>query len=227
MKIVEQSHEVLSLPEGLLQMIERAGRTCYKSEDKITDDSAGKFVKMLIDRGHHAMIEFGSIIVKFITNRGVTHEMVRHRLCSFAQESTRYVNYGGDDIEFIRPVWIDEDLLEQIGRQINQPFTVSEEDGIVLRTPLIGVEAWTNACMESEQYYRQLLDIGWRPEQAREVLPNSLKTEIVVQGNVREWRHIFNLRCSDKAHPQMRELMRPLLADLQKRLPIIFDDIEY
>lgn len=95
MKIIEQSYEILSVPEGLLQTLERAGRTCYKSEDKITSDSAEKFVKMLIARGHHAMIEFGSIIVKFITNRGVTHELVRHRLCSFAQESTRYVNYGG------------------------------------------------------------------------------------------------------------------------------------
>lgn len=227
MKIIEQGYEILSLPENLLQTIERAGRTCYKSEDKITEDSAGKFVKMLIDRGHHAMIEFGNIIVKFITNRGVTHELVRHRLCSFAQESTRYVNYGSDDIRFIRPVWLDDDLFDQVGWQTTKLFSIPEDSGVALRLPLIGLEIWMNACIAAEDYYKQLLDVGWRPEQAREVLPNSLKTEIVVQGNVREWRHIFSLRCSDKAHPQMRELMRPLLAELQEKLPVIFDDIEY
>lgn len=206
MKVIEQSYEILSLPENLLQTIERAGRTCYKSEDKITDTSAGKFVKMLIDRGHHAMIEFGNIIVKFITNRGVTHELVRHRLCSFAQESTRYVNYGGDDIEFIVPVWIEDDgeLLSQNAHYV-----------------------WLRAITKVEEEYKLLLKYGWRPEQAREVLPNSLKTEIVVMGNTREWRHIFNLRCSNKAHPQMSALMRPLLDDLKEKLPVIFDDIEY
>ena len=104
MKIIEQYHEILSLPENNLQMLEKAGRTCYKSEDKITQDSAEKFVDMLVRKGHHAMIEFGDIIVKFVTNRGVTHELVRHRHCSFAQESTRYVKYEGE-MEFIKPVW--------------------------------------------------------------------------------------------------------------------------
>ncbi len=214
MKVVKQGYKILSLPVNLLETIEDAGRTCYKSEDHITKDSAGKFVQMLIDRGHHAMIEFGSIIIKFVTNRGVTHEMVRHRLCSFAQESTRYVNYGGDSIEFICPVWMDEEVW--VGNDFTKYLTHITPEHI-----------WVNACIDSEKSYGNLLRKVWRPEQAREVLPNSLKTEIVVQANVREWRHIFTLRCSDKAHPQMRELMRPLLADLQKRLPIIFDDIEY
>jgi len=214
MKVIEQSYEILSLPENLLATIEKAGRTCYKSEDRITEDSAGKFVQMLIDRGHHAMIEFGSIIVKFITNRGVTHEMVRHRLCSFAQESTRYVNYGGDDIEFICPVWMHGKYYK------DNIFTQHLSDA----SP---EHIWVNACIDAEVSYKALLCTGWKPQQAREVLPNSLKTEIIVQANTREWRHIFQLRCSNAAHPQMSALVRPLLTDLQKKLPMIFDDITY
>lgn len=207
MQIVEQSHEVISIPENLLQTLELAGRTCYKSEDKITSDSAEKFVGMLIGRGHHAMIEFGSIIVKFITNRGVTHELIRHRLCSFAQESTRYVNYGGSDIQFIRPVWVDKEPTEKLPAE-NPPYAL-----------------WMFAMHQSEKYYNFLLQSGWRPEQAREVLPPSLKTEIVVQANIREWRHIFKLRTASQAHPQMRALMLPLLEELRQKLPIVFDDI--
>jgi len=199
MKIINQSYKIISLPEKLLETLELAGRTCYKSEDKITEESAPKFVKMLRDRGHHAMIEFGDIIVKFITNRGVTHEMVRHRMCSFAQESTRYVNYKGG-MEFIRPVWWNEnDALPQ--------------------------QSWYVAMEQSEKSYISLLNQGWRPEQAREVLPNSLKTEIVVKANIREWRHILTLRTSKAAHPQIRELMIPLLVELKEKLPVVFDDI--
>jgi thymidylate synthase (FAD) len=212
MKIIEQSHEILSLPENILLMMERAGRTCYKSEDKITPDSAEKFVEMLIKRGHHAMIEFGNIIVKFVTNRGVTHEIVRHRLSSFAQESTRYVKYDGE-MEFIRPVWCDKDVVGASFKKLKSiKYTDTEY-------------TWMDACLNSEIMYKRLLDSGWRPEQAREVLPNSLKTEIVWKANIREWRHIFSLRCSKAAHPQMSALMKPLLAELQARVPIVFDDI--
>ena len=213
MKIIEQSHEILSLPENLLEMLEKAGRTCYKSEDKITQESAPKFVKMLRDRGHHAMIEFGDIIVKFITNRGVTHEIVRHRMCSFAQESTRYVKYDGE-MEFIRPVWADERWTGMTYKKLAKFHDVKEPDLL-----------WADACLTAEMSYKTLLDEGWRPEQAREVLPNSLKTEIVVKANIREWRHIFTLRCSKAAHPQMRTLMIPLLEELKIKLPIIFEDI--
>ena len=200
MKLIEQGYEIISLPENLLETLENAGRTCYKSEDKITKESAPKFVKMLRDRGHHAMIEFGDIIVKFVTNRGVTHEIVRHRLSSFAQESTRYVRYNGD-MEFIRPVWFDDCRTEEIA-------------------------VFERSLYNAEVSYKSLLDLGWRPEQAREVLPNSLKTEIVWKANIREWRHIFNLRCSKAAHPQMRALMLPLLKELKEKLPIVFDDIK-
>jgi thymidylate synthase (FAD) len=233
MKIIDQSHEILQLPD--ISLIEVAGRTCYKSEDNIgctknydlTDNcpiwidgskaeqkrtiqgeycrsgcqhhSSHKFIKMLLDRGHHAVIEFGDIIVRFVTNRGVTHELVRHRLFSFAQESTRYVRYDGQ-MEFIRPVWW---------------FQVSRESQI----------EWVCAMEQAEGRYHNLLAEDWRPEQAREVLPNSLKTEIVVKGNIREWRHCLTLRTSKKAHPQIRALMLPLLEGLKKSIPIVFDDI--
>ncbi|HKK99280.1 MAG TPA: FAD-dependent thymidylate synthase [Desulfotignum sp.] len=199
MKIIDQGYEIISLPEDLLQTIEAAGRTCYKSEDKITPDSAAGFVARMRDRGHHAMVEFGDIIARFVTNRGVTHELVRHRLFSFAQESTRYVRYDGK-MEFIRPCWWEDSTPAQ-------------------------QETWETAMKDAETYYLELLKSGWRPEQAREVLPNSLKTEIVVKGNIREWRHMFALRCSKKAHPQIRALMIPLLSELNKRLPVVFEDL--
>lgn len=201
MKIIKQSYDILELSENALETLENAGRTCYKSEDKIADGSAVRFVESLIKRGHHAMIEFGDITVRFVTNRGVTHELVRHRLCSFAQESTRYVKYDGD-MEFIKPVWWDESTTDQ--RRL-----------------------WINALKKAEETYIALLKMGWKAEQAREVLPNSLKTEIVMKANIREWRHIFSQRCAKTAHPQMSHLMRPLLAEVKKRMPIIFDDISY
>ena len=136
MKIIEQSHQILSINHpNILNQIETAGRTCYKSEDKITEGSAIKFTKMLRDKGHHAMLEFGDITVKFITNRGVTHELVRHRLCSFAQESTRYVDYQ-KEMEFIKPVWLENEGIASITR--------------------------VNACEQAEIYYKALRRKGWR-----------------------------------------------------------------
>jgi thymidylate synthase (FAD) len=199
MKLIKQSYKILKI-SGNLEYIEECGRTCYKSEEKITFSSAEKFVSQIIKRGHESVIEHGVLSVRFITNRGVTHELVRHRLASYSQESTRYVNYGGREIEFIMPVWIEQSNLDQ--------FNLFHE-----------------ACKLSEYYYKQLLSQGWRPEQAREVLPNSLKTEIITTANFREWRHIFKLRCSKAAHPQMRELMLPLLRELKTTIPIVFDDL--
>jgi len=201
MKLIEQSYEILDLSNNSLKMLEKAGRTCYKSEDKITDDSANNFVKKLISREHHAMLEFGDITVRFVTNRGVTHELVRHRICSFAQESTRYVKYSGD-MEIIKPMWWEEST--ERAREI-----------------------FIQSCTDAELSYKDLLAADWSPQKAREVLPNALKTEIVMKGNFREWRHIFTLRCANAAHPQMYALMRPLLAEVQERMPIIFDDITF
>lgn len=199
MRIINQFWEFLNPPAQPLQHIEAAGRTCYKSEEKITPDSAADFVRRILERGHESVIEHANATVRFVTNRGVTHELVRHRLAAYSQESTRYVRYTGD-MEFIRPVWITENTQQAL--------------------------IWDTAMRTAEAYYLKLLDMGWQPQQAREVLPNSLKTEIVVTANLREWRHIFRMRTSSAAHPQMRALMRDCLAGFKNALPaVIFDDI--
>jgi len=206
MKIIDQSHEILTPPweiEGMPIMIELAGRTCYKSEDKIERNSANKFCRKLIKRGHEAMIEHGNITVRFITDRGVTHELVRHRVASFAQESTRYVKYDGDT-EFIRPVF---------------------DWGISSPAMSLKWNIWFNSMAGSEINYKDMIKEGCSPQEARSVLPNSLKTEIVVTANIREWRHILTLRTAKAAHPQIRKLMLPLLAELNDLVPCLFEDI--
>jgi thymidylate synthase (FAD) len=221
MKVIEQYHVIEHITPNILQQIERCARNCYKSEDKITEDSAEKMVKALIKKNHGAMLEFGDIIVRFVTNRGVTHELVRHRLCSFAQESTRYVRYDGQ-MEFIRPVWCPEDLVGSYLKWEDAQHWVYKHKN---QKDNMQIACWLDSCINDEQKYIFLLDNGWRPEQAREILPNSLKTEIVVKGNIREWRHMFTLRCSKKAHPQIRSLFTNLLIDLKKQIPVVFDDI--
>lgn len=217
MRIIEPSYEILTeISEGgikELQHIERIGRVCYKSEDKITEDgeSAKKFVKMLIGRGHEAMIEHSSLSVKFIVDRGVSHELVRHRIASFAQESTRYCNYSKDKfdngITFIKPFFFEDD----------SPDEDTMSDSYML---------WKEAMKNAEQSYLGLLKIGKTPQEARSVLPNSTKTEITITANYREWRNFFKLRTAKAAHPSMQEITRPLLKELKTRLHIIFDDIE-
>lgn len=213
MKIIDQSWSWVSKPKDALKLIEAAGRTCYKSESKtgITKESSEKFAKMLVKSGHLSVIEHVSASIRLITNRGVTHELVRHRLASFSQESTRYVRYDGD-MEFIRPVWCSEDIC---GKYFDAVYNSHYLDQAELK--------FIDSCEFAENQYRDLLADGWRPEQAREVLPNSLKTEIVVTANLREWLHIFNLRCSVKAHPQIRELFRSVLASFYEEVPVIFD----
>ncbi len=203
MRLVKPSYEILAYPEDALLAIERAARTCYKSEDKITEDSAEALVRRLIKNGHHAMVEFGGrVCVKFVSNRGFTHEMVRHRLASFAQESTRYCNYSkgkfGSMVTFVEPL---------------------EELNDLQKNWLL--ECWYKA----EQSYLTLVAAEMPAQIAREVLPIGVKAEIVVDANVREWRHVFSQRCSKKAHPRMRELMIPLLKELQEKIPVIFDDL--
>ncbi|MBF0121702.1 MAG: FAD-dependent thymidylate synthase [Desulfobacterales bacterium] len=200
MRIVKQSWSWVNKPEFPLVVIETAGRTCYKSEDKITKDSAMEFVKRILTKGHESVIEHASASVRFITNRGVTHELVRHRLCSFSQESTRYVRYNGKMMEFILPVWWEN--------------WSSDMQNI-----------WTKQMEAAEIAYLELLKNKALPEQCREVLPNSLKTEIVVTANLREWRHIFKLRTSNAAHPQMRALMTDCLTGFQREIPVLFDNI--
>jgi len=223
MKIIKPYFEILSKIDGLemIQNIERAGRTCYKSEDNITADSAEKFVKMLIDRGHESVLEHEKISVLFVCDRGVSHEIVRHRLSSFSQESTRYCNYSKDKFEnkitFIQPLWISDEQIALV--QIMNESNYSKIDTAVI--------TWFVSIHESEQAYNLLIKRGWLPQQARSVLPNSLKTEIVVTANIREWRTIFKQRTAAAAHPQMRELMCPLLDELKQIVPVVFNDITY
>lgn len=219
MKIVEPKYEILTdISEGgikELQQIERVARVCYKSEDKITPDgeSAKKLVGFLVKQGHEAMLEHSQLSVLFTCDRAIANELVRHRIASFAQESTRYCNYStekfGGELSFIRPSYIE---LTEADKNLN---------GIEY-TP--GV-AWLDACGTAELHYHGMLALGMRPEQARCVLPMCLKTDIVVMANYREWRNIFKLRTPVAAHPQMRELMCPLLKELQSKIPVVFDDI--
>lgn len=210
MKIINASYEILTpISDGgikELQHIEKIGRVCYKSENNITEDgeSAKKFAKMLIDRGHEAMIEHSSLSVKFIVDRGVSHELVRHRIASFAQESTRYCNYSKD----------------KFGREITvvKPCFLKEDSN--------GYKLWKTIMENDELYYFAFLEAGHSPQEARSVLPNSVKTEITVTANYREWRNFFKLRTAQAAHPQMREVTVPLLEELKAKLSIVFDDIQ-
>lgn len=219
MKIVDQSHEIVALSSIL--NIELAGRTCYKSEDRITPDSADAFAKMICRRRHDAMLEHGFATVRFITNRGVTHELVRHRLCSFGQESTRFVNYKSHDIQFIRPVWIPADVMVDVLSGAKPASAPASKE-------FLWGQSFVCDCEYAEQAYKRNISYGQRPEQARGCLPNDLKTEIVVTANFREWRHIFNLRAlgtTGKPHPQMQALMLPALKDFAFRCPALFKDL--
>jgi thymidylate synthase (FAD) len=229
MKIIKQSYQILypftncgceedvyeSPNSGFVReakLIELAGRTAYKSENKISDTSFDAFIRGIIKRGHESVIEFGTMMVKFITNRGVTHELVRHRLCSFLQESTRYLSYDqdkfGNEITVIEPsTWKEYSFEEQ--------------------------STWIKAMQDCEERYFDLLNTVGRqregallPQQARGVLPNDLKTEICVRTNYREWRKIFKLRCDKPAHPDIRALMTPLRDECIKLLPCVFADLK-
>lgn len=201
-----------------LKRIEKIGRVCYKSENKITDDgeSAKKFVAMLIRNGHEAMIEHSSLSVKLAVDRGISHEIVRHRIASFAQESTRYCNYTnnkfGKQCTFID---ITDGIKMDKGMKNIDSYTMA----------LIILE-WHNAMKDAERHYMTMIELGATPQIARSVLPNSIKTEIVITANYREWRNFFKLRTESVAHPQMREITIPLLEELKEKIPIIFDDIE-
>ena len=206
MKIAEAGYEILDGLNGeeILKKIERVARICYKSEKNIAEGTAERMVRALVKRGHEAMLEHFSFSVKFTVDRGVSHEIVRHRVASFAQESTRYCNYGKDgDVTFIRPNYFEEDSLD--------------------------MDIWADNCMMAEKGYIQLLGLGRTPQEARAVLPTSLKTELVMTANLREWRHFFKLRAvgvTGKPHPQMLEVAVPLLKELQQKIPVIFDDLE-
>lgn len=209
MILVRPSVELEHITPDALKLIERAGRTCYKSEDRITDNSAEKFARMIIKRGHESVLEHAHATVRIVCDRGVTHELVRHRIgISFSQESTRYVNYSGA-VTYVIPPWVD---IEPGGYACQYfPSSLCRED-----------YNWFETMYDAEGSYINLLDAGWTPQQARAVLPNSTKTEIVITANFREWRHIINLRTSPAAHPQMVEVMTKVQALLHDAVPAVF-----
>jgi thymidylate synthase (FAD) len=190
--------------DAVIKNIEKIGRVCYKSEDRITADSAATFVKNLIKRGHESVIEHVSVSFRVICDRGVTHEIVRHRIASYSQESTRYCNYTNNkfsnELTFIKPCCFDDG-----------------GDAYKL---------WFDCMAQAETAYIKLISGGVEPQHARSVLPNSLKTEIVMTMNLREWRHFIRLRTSRGAHPQVREIAYMILRILKEKIPVVFDEFE-
>ena len=205
MKIINADVEFITPIDGaaILKRLEQCGRVCYKSEAKITDTSAPAFVAGIIKRSHEAVLEHCSFTVKFICDRGVSHEIVRHRMASYCQESTRYCNYSkegfGSEITVIEPCF---------WKTFSRHWVL-----------------WRDGCEAAEESYFLLLEQGATPQEARSVLPNSLKTEVVMTANIREWRHFLKLRCSPAAHPQMREVALILLEKVHTLIPVCFDDI--
>jgi thymidylate synthase (FAD) len=191
------------LDESLLRRLERYTRVCYKSEDRMGDEFNPDFLKSKVAIGHESVIEHEKATVMFIVDRGVTHEIVRHRIASHSQESTRYCNYSRD----------------KFGSEITviEPYFFSGE----------AYNTWAGGCQAAEKAYMALLQQGRSAQEARSVLPNSLKTELVTTYNMREWRHFFSLRCSAASHPQMRQAAIPLLRLFQERLPALFADVPY
>ena len=206
MKVVNSEVIVEDDVDGkeMIRKLEAAGRTCYKSEEKTHEGSAEEFIRKILKSGHESVIEHEKVTVRFICDRGVSHEIVRHRIASYSQESTRYCNYSkepfGKEISVVAPCyWKDNEKMMAI---------------------------WAESMKQAEKFYFTLIESGANPQEARSVLPNSLKTEIVVTMNLREWRHFFKLRIAKKSHPQMREVAISALQKLKRLIPVIFDDIE-
>lgn len=205
MKIIQPDVELITPLNGrvILERLEECGRVCYKSESYISENSCKTFCEKIIKSGHESVLEHCSFTLKFICDRGVSHEIVRHRIASYSQESTRYCNYSNDrfgtEITVIEPLFLEPD------------------------TEIYNI--WKNSCQNAEYAYFALLDAGLMPQEARSVLPNSLKTEVVMTANIREWRHFFRLRCSPAAHPQMWQVATQALRLVHERVPVLFDDV--
>lgn len=203
MRVIRPSVEIMDKLDGtaILKKLEAAGRVCYKYEDRIGEETAEKFIKAIIDRGHESVLEHVSITVKFIVDRGVSHQLVRHRIASYSQESTRYCNYSedkfGSSVVFVQP-----------------SFAVEGTEGY---------DIWKKSCEDSEKAYFDLLNFGWTSEQARGVLSHSIKTEVVATMNLRQWRHFIKLRTDRTAHPQIREVATMLQEQLRREVPIVFE----
>lgn len=247
MKVIKAHYDILNpnlndpaAVSDIYKRIELAGRTCYKSENKITDESAAIFVRKLIESGHEAMIEHAGMTVRFVVDRGISHELVRHRIASFAQESTRYCNYSkdkfGGEIVVIEPCFFndipDEDKQEMQESIKNNSFYAYRElqgshEGSDKVNKINQYFNWYSACYGAENSYFTMLDWGATPQEARAVLPTSLKTEVIMTANMREWRHFFKLRSSEKygkPHPQMLEIASALLKECKEKMPELFFD---
>ena len=205
MKVIDPCFSFMHLPDGefILGHLELAARTCYKSEDKTSPDSARKLLSRIVRLGHDSVLEHISVTVRIVCDRGVTHELVRHRLCSFSQESTRYANYAqdkfGSEITVIRPYfWAKDDAR---------------------------YEVWLGAMQACEDAYLRLVDAGATAQEARAVLPNSLATKIAMTANLREWPHVFKLRCDLPAHPDMRQTMQPIMLGMLDLYPSVFQPV--
>lgn len=240
-KFIRPSFKILTDVSNSVKIykhLELCGRVCYKSEPAITDDSYIKFLEKIIHRGHESILEHFSISVNFIVDRGLTHELVRHRLCSFSQESTRYCNYSdekfGSELTFIIPSkWLGVPNSSWTEWEESLSYLDQVANGESITTPIIddvdkSVSAFYSQCVAAEETYLELLKLENSPQVARGVLPNCLKTEINVTANIREWRHIFKLRTSKDAHPDIVYIMKKLLVNLKSSsigLPLLFLDI--
>lgn len=212
MRVIEPEAEIIfpqdpAVLTEMVTLIESAARTCYKAEGQMGNTFNPEFIRSKIDMGHLSVTEHSLVTVRFICDRGVSHEIVRHRIASYSQESTRYCNFAkdkfGNEITVIKPCFWEEDSDEYC--------------------------LWHDAMLDAEKGYFRLLEAGASPQEARSVLPNSLKTEIIVSMNFREWRHFFQLRAigtTGKPHPQMKQLAAPLLKTFKQYIPVIFDDLE-
>lgn len=205
MKIIKATAQLINPPsyKAILDTVETAGRICYKSESINTMASSENFIRNIIKRGHEAVIEHAAATIKFTCDRGVSHEIVRHRMASYCQESTRYCNYSkdkfGNEITVIEPCYLESDS--------------------------VSYSLWKNCCEVCEKTYFNMLNCENTPQEARAVLPNSLKTEVVMTANMREWRHFFKLRCAPSAHPQMREVANIALDIMKREYPVFFEDL--
>lgn len=208
MKIINAGFEILTQVNGeeVLKHLEKCGRICYQSNHKVTPTSAPDFIKSIIKSKHETILEHYSISVLIVCDRGISHEIVRHRLASYSQESTRYCNYSkedfGSEITFIKPFYLDE-----------------KSDSYIM---------WLNSCKEAEDTYFEMLNFGHSPQEARAILPNSLKTQLVMTANLRQWRHFFKLRAlgtTGKPHPQMKEIAVPMLKEFNSLIPVVFEDL--
>ncbi len=228
MRVVEQGWQFEQLPNqnsmDILKHLERAGRTAHKSNNKAAVEGSAEavhnrinFIEKLIDMGHESVLEHANISVRIWTDRGISHEIVRHRLASYTQESTRYVRYDKDHMEFIRPVWLSDVVLGawDIAQIIQSTGDLWDDEF-----------AWLLSCSISERDYIKFCNtFNWSPQKARNVLNHSLKTELVMTANLREWRHFFKLRTSAKAHPQIKCLAESMLAGFRNAVPVVFGDI--